>query len=80
MSGSIADLNAHLFAQLERLDVEALTPEQIEAEVKRTDAIVRVADRITENSKVQLAAAKLYAEHKDTVLGMLPMIGKATEK
>lgn len=80
MSGTLGDLNAHLFAQLERLDVEAMSPEQIEAEVKRTDAIVAVADRITENSKVQLAAAKLYAEHKDTVLGMLPMIGKAVEK
>ena len=80
MSGTLADLNAHLFAQLERLDIEELSPEKIEAEVKRTDAIVAVADRITENSKVQLAAAKLYAEHKDTVLGMLPMIGKAVDK
>ena len=80
MSGTLADLNGHLFAQLQRLDVEKLSAEEIEAEVKRTDAIVSVADRIAENAKVQLAAAKLYAEHRDTVLGMLPMIGKAIEK
>lgn len=79
MSG-LSDLNAHLFAQLERLDVESLTPEQIEAEVSRTDAIVKVADRITENAKVQLAAAKLYAEHRDAILPHLPQIGKAVEK
>ena len=79
MSGSLADLNAHLFAQLERLDVEAMTPEQIEAEVTRSKAIVEVADRITANADLQLRAAKLYAEHRDAILPMLPMIGKAAK-
>lgn len=77
---TLRELNAHLFAQLERLDVENLTAEAIEAEVKRTDAMVSIADRITENSKVQLAAAKLFAEHREAVLPMLPMIGKADSK
>lgn len=76
---NLAELNRHLFAALDRLDVENLTPEQIEAEVARAGAIVEVADRITENSKVTLAAAKLYAEHGDKILGHLPMIGKARE-
>ncbi len=79
MSTSLADLNAHLFAQLERLDVENLTPEQIEAEVARSNAIVQVADRITENAKVTLGAAKLYAEHGDKILDKLPRIGQATK-
>lgn len=77
---TLAELNKHLFAQLDRLDVENMTPEQIEAEVKRTDAIVEVADRVTENAKVQLAAARLFADHREAILPMLPMIGKATEK
>jgi hypothetical protein len=76
---TLADLNAHLFAALERLDVESLTPEQIEAEVKRAGAIVEVADRITENAKVQLGAARLYAEHGDRIINVLPMIGKAVK-
>ena len=76
---SISELNAHLFAALDRLDVQELSAEQIEAEVKRAGAIVEVADRITENAKVSLAAAKLYAEHGDRILGHLPMIGKARE-
>ena len=79
MSNSLSDLNAHLFAQLERLDVENLTPEQITAEVARSQAMVEVADRITENAKVTLTAAKLYAEHGDKVLNMLPQIGKAAK-
>ncbi len=74
---SIAELNRHLFAALDRLDVETLTPEQIEAEVARAGAIVDVADRITENAKVQLQAAKLFAEHGAQIVPHLPMIGNA---
>lgn len=74
---TLAELNKHLFAALDRLDVENLTPEQIDAEVSRAGAIVDVADRITENAKVQIQAAKLFAEHGDKILPTLPMIGKA---
>lgn len=74
-----AELNKFLFAALERLDVENMTPEQIEAEATRAEAIVQVADRITENTKATLATAKLYAEHGDKILKHLPQIGKATE-
>lgn len=74
---TLAELNRHLFAALDRLDVENLSAEQIEAEVSRASAIVDVADRITENAKVQLQAAKLFAEHGDKILPTLPMIGSA---
>lgn len=77
MNGSLKDLNDHLFAALDRLDVESLTPEQLDAEVRRAGAIVEVADRITENAKVSLAAAKLFAEHRDVILPHLPLIGRA---
>ena len=77
---TLAELNRHLFAALDRLDVDNLTPDQIEAEVKRAGAIVDVADRVTENAKVQLAAAKLFAEHREAILPHLPMIGKASDK
>jgi hypothetical protein len=75
----ISDLNNHLFAQLERLADENLTPERLAEEVSRTEAIVSVADQITDNARLQLAAAKLFAEHGTAVLPMLPQIGKAAE-
>lgn len=75
MANSIADLNAFLFAQLERLDVEALSPEAIEQECQRADAIVAVADQIARNAELQLKAAKLFADHRDLVLPYLPQIG-----
>ncbi|WP_102226850.1 hypothetical protein [Acidimangrovimonas sediminis] len=75
----LSDLNDHLFAQLERLSDESLTAEQIEQEVKRAGAIVDVADQVSENAKLQLTAAKLFAEHGAQVLPHLPAIGKAQE-
>ena len=77
MKNKLGDLNNHLFAQLERLADEGMTPEAIEQEVKRTDAIVSVADNIIRNADLQLKAAKLYAEHREVILPHLPMIGKS---
>jgi hypothetical protein len=79
MGNRLSDLNEHLFAQLGRLADNSLKPEEIEAEVERTKAIVSVADRITSNADLQLKAAKLFAEHGQGILPMLPQIGKATE-
>jgi glycerol-3-phosphate dehydrogenase len=73
----LADLNDHLFAQLERLSDEAMSAEDIEKEVARATAMVEVADRITENAKLTLSAAKLFAEHGAQVLPYLPQIGKS---
>lgn len=79
MKTGISDLTAHLFAQLERMSNENLDADQLEQEVKRTDAIVDLADRITSNADLQLKAAKLFAEHGHSVLPMLPQIGKSSE-
>lgn len=73
----LSDLNDHLFAQLERLGDENLSAEDVEKEVKRAQAIVSVADKLTGNYDLQLRAAKLFAEHGNQVLPHLPMIGKA---
>ncbi|WP_320176661.1 hypothetical protein [Roseovarius pacificus] len=71
----LSDLTDHLFAQIERLADENLSAEEIEKEVKRADAIVSVADQISSNADLQLKAAKLFAEHGQPVLRMLPQIG-----
>ncbi|RYH04099.1 hypothetical protein EU805_01635 [Salipiger sp. IMCC34102] len=78
----LTDLNDHLFAQMERLSDESLTPDQIDAEVKRAAAMVGVADQISGNAELQLKAAKLFADHGSSVLPMLPQIGgtKATSE
>lgn len=79
MTHRLSDLNNHLFAQLDRLSGKGLTGDALEAEVKRADAIVKVADQVTENAKTCLTAAKLFGEFGAQVMPYLPQIGKAAE-
>lgn len=74
MKNKLADLNNHLFAQMERLSEEGITPEKIEAEVKRTGAIVDVSDQILRNADLHLKAAALIADHGERFHDKLPMM------
>jgi hypothetical protein len=78
MKNKLSDLNDHLFAQLERISEEGLSAEQIEAEVKRADAIVDLADQVISNVKVQLEGAKLVALHGDRMKQMMPLLTAPT--
>ena len=74
MKNKLVDLNNHLFAQLERLGEENLTAEQLEQEVKRTDALVAVSTQILRNADLGVQAAKLVAEYGGNYENLLPMI------
>ncbi len=74
MKNKLVDLNNHLFMQLERLGDESLTAEQIEQEVKRTDAIVAVSDQLIRTADVAVKAASLVANHGDRFQRMMPML------
>lgn len=70
MKNSLADLNNHLFAQLERLGDEDITDEDLNKEIQRAEAIKGVATKIIENAQVVLKAEKmrvdLQIEDEDT--------------
>ncbi|MFC4688626.1 hypothetical protein ACFO4P_16920 [Epilithonimonas pallida] len=55
----LGDLNDHLFAQIERLNDETLTPEQMELELKKAEAMESVAKQIIDVSKTVLDASQL---------------------
>ena len=80
MKTKLSDLNEHLFMQLERLNDDDLSAEEIEREARRADAIVAIADQITDNAELKLKAAKLFAEHGSAILPMLPQIGNSAPK
>lgn len=77
MKNKLADLNDHLFAQLERLNAEGLSAEKIAKEITRTDALVKVSEQIINNANVVLRGAALVAEYggKDAFQHLLPMMG-----
>ena len=63
---TLIDLNDHLFAELERLGDEELSPEELKAECERAKAINGVAKNIVDNAALVLKAeefrGKTYAE------------------
>lgn len=61
MKNTILDLNDILFEQIERLNDDDLTEEQIQKEMKRTDAIYKISMQIIENGKLALKTM----EHRD---------------
>ncbi len=79
MKNKLGDLDNHLFAAMERLNDESLSIEDIEREAKRADALVDLADKIIENSRTKLAAAKLWGEHGAAIMPMLPKVGGPSE-
>jgi hypothetical protein len=80
MANRLSDLTAALFDQLSRLNDPTLSPEALEREVQRTDAMVDMADAITDVAKTQISAAKLYAEHGAQILPHLPEVGSAAPR
>jgi hypothetical protein len=60
---SLEDLNNHLFEQLERLNDDDLSPDQIDQEIKRANGMTRIAETIIQNGKLALEASEFVAEY-----------------
>ena len=58
----LSDLNNHLFEQLERLNDESLSNEDLEKEMKRQKSMSEVASNIIEINKISMDAIKLIAK------------------
>jgi len=62
MKNKLADLNNHLFVQLERLNDEDLKPEDLEKKIKRSLAISKTAQTIINGARLELDAILGAAE------------------
>lgn len=58
------DLNAVLFAQLNRLSDPNLKGGELEAEIQKADAIEKISEQVVKNNNMRLNAAKLVAEYR----------------
>jgi hypothetical protein len=58
----LSDLNNHLFEQLERLNDQELSPENLDKEIKRAKSMGEIASNIIEVNKISLEAIKMIAK------------------
>lgn len=58
------DLIDMMFCQLERMDDDELTMEEVRKEMLRSQAMCAIVEQMTEFTKVQLAVAKAYSDNE----------------
>ena len=80
MRNTLTDLNNHLFEQLGRLNDEELTDEQLEKEIKRTDAMKDIATQIIANANIVLKATELNMEYSRNEVNVPQMLIGFDEK
>ncbi len=83
MSGTFDDLNAALFAQMEKLaNADA---ETVESEIARSDAVQKLAGRVIDNANTAIGLMKLQASEGMDMGGMVAtapkmLVGKAARE
>ena len=68
MKNTIEDLNNHLFEQLERLNDDSLNEEQLDAEVKRSKAMVNISMTLIKSGELTVKAAEAGMTQKSPKL------------
>lgn len=75
----LADLNDHLFEQLERLNDDSLTGEKLSAEIERSRAVGGIARNIIDNARLALDAQKALGDKVRTLPKMLGIKDESNE-
>ena len=75
MKNTLSVLNNYLFESIERLNDDELTDEQLEKEIKRSEAVQKIAKTIIENGALALQAKKHMDEYGTGETIELPMLG-----
>lgn len=57
---TLGDLNNHLFEQMERLNDDSLSVEELDHELKRADAMSKIATNVVNNANTILKAQQVY--------------------
>lgn len=74
MYNNLEALNNYLFEQMERLNGD-LKAEEIETEIKRADAVTKVAKAIVDNANLALNAQKHFDEYGIEKNIAIPLLG-----
>ena len=63
MKNKLTDVNDYLFEQLEKLNDDSLTDEQIDAVIKKAETVNKIADTIVKNGELQFKAMKMASDY-----------------
>lgn len=74
IKNTLVDLNNHLFEQMERLNDDELTDEELEREIKRADAMKGIASQIINNAQIVLKATELNMEYSRNEVAVPKML------
>ena len=75
MKNTLADLNNYLFEAIERINDDTLDDAQLEKEIKRSEAVQKIAKTIIDNGNLALQAKKHLDEYGKGDNVALPMLG-----
>lgn len=75
MKNTLNDLNNYLFEAIERINDDSLDDAQLEKEIKRSEAVQKIAKTIIDNGNLALQAKKHLDEYGQGENVELPMLG-----
>ncbi len=77
MKNTLTDLNNYLFESIERLQDDNLDAEELEKEIKRSEAVQKIAKTIIDNGALAIQAQRMmYDQGVETKVAM-PLLGIA---
>lgn len=80
VKNTIVDLHNMLMEQMERLNDEDLTAEDLDRETKRTDSMVKLGRVICDNTTNMIAAQKVMIENGEYVQPQRVLLGNADKE
>ncbi|UEL47554.1 hypothetical protein [Terrisporobacter hibernicus] len=79
MKNTLADLNNHLFEQMERLNDESIVGGNLKEEIDRANAMAKVASQIINNGNLVLKIKVMQDERAIEEEEIPPMLGSSKE-
>ena len=75
MKNTLSDLNNYLFEQIERLNDDGLDETRLEQEIKRSEAVTKIAKTIIDNGSLALQTKKHLDEYGSGDKCEVPLLG-----
>lgn len=72
---TLNDLNEYLFQEMDQLTNEDLSADELDKEIKRSDALQKIAKTVIDNGALALQAKKYLDEYGEGDKVELPLIG-----